>query len=526
MSHTISPSPANDELFLPVLVQKVSQSENPDFIWQNINIVSMTIGEIRKLFFDFSAAPGIIGKQIVSTEVYFSPADIAVGNVIVEANFQVLVLVDTTIQNSILAGQQYNLYCYVTLDDGEILNIIGQALFSDSSLTLLPPTGTLYVIDIFSDNNSINVNPHIGHVDVEINTEHSNSWTASQNFNSIGAVVLNVSTATNLSGTLAINTDTPGQNGYVLTFENGIADWREPSGGNVSSVSNVDGSIIASPTTGDVHVGINFDRHNTWTGEQDFGLINATTANVTNLGTNQIAIAAGSEVNGNVLTYNNGAGIWAAPSAGAVTSVSNSNGSLTISPTTGDVVGSINLGHANHFTAKQTFDSAQLTTGAGANKIIQGDASGNMSWVTPSAAGVSSVTNSDGSITFSPTTGDVVGSINLANSNGWTGQQYASQATLTDATTISWNANTQQAAFVTLAGNRTLALPSNLQAGATYTLIIKQDGTGSRTLAFASGYKWNNGSVPVLTTAANAIDIITFLTDGTSMYGTIANNFS
>ncbi len=45
---------------------------------------------------------------------------------------------------------------------------------------------------------------------------------------------------------------------------------------------------------------------------------------------------------------------WAAASGG-VSSVSNSDGTLTISPTTGAVVASLNLAHANTFTAKQTF---------------------------------------------------------------------------------------------------------------------------------------------------------------------------
>jgi hypothetical protein len=43
---------------------------------------------------------------------------------------------------------------------------------------------------------------------------------------------------------------------------------------------------------------------------------------------------------------------------GSVSSVSNSDGSLTVAPTTGAVVGSINLGHANTWTAVQQFNAA------------------------------------------------------------------------------------------------------------------------------------------------------------------------
>lgn len=107
----------------------------------------------------------------------------------------------------------------------------------------------------------------------------------------------------------------------------------------------------------------------------------------------------------------------------------------------------------------------------------------------------------------------------LGTVNGWTAQQYFVEQTLTDAATITWNANTQQAAKVTLGGNRTLALPTNLKAGSSYSLRIIQDATGSRTLAFAGGYKFAGGSAPTISTAANAIDIISFLSDGTNMFG-------
>lgn len=45
---------------------------------------------------------------------------------------------------------------------------------------------------------------------------------------------------------------------------------------------------------------------------------------------------------------------------GAVDSVSNSDGTLTISPTTGAVVASLNFGHANTWTAQQIFNNADI----------------------------------------------------------------------------------------------------------------------------------------------------------------------
>ena len=94
----------------------------------------------------------------------------------------------------------------------------------------------------------------------------------------------------------------------------------------------------------------------------------------------------------------------------------------------------------------------------------------------------------------------------------------SSQA-LTDGATISWNVASGAFATVTLGGNRTLANPTNLVAGASYAIKITQDGTGSRTLAYGSVYKWVGGVAPTLSTAASTVDIITFISDGTNMYG-------
>jgi hypothetical protein len=116
---------------------------------------------------------------------------------------------------------------------------------------------------------------------------------------------------------------------------------------------------------------------------------------------------------------------------------------------------------------------------------------------------------------------DVLTSVGL-----YTAQQNFSLATLTDAATISWNLNTAQVATVTLAGSRTLANPTNMVAGGTYVLIVKQNASGNNTLGYSSAYKWADASIPVLSTAANAVDVLTFVSDGTNMYGTIQKAFA
>ena len=105
-------------------------------------------------------------------------------------------------------------------------------------------------------------------------------------------------------------------------------------------------------------------------------------------------------------------------------------------------------------------------------------------------------------------------------------QQNFSTATLTDGANISWNLDDEQVAKVTLAGNRTLDNPTNLVDGGTYILRVIQDATGSRTLSYGTAYKWVGGVAPTLTTTANGIDIISFVSDGTNMYGVISQGFS
>ena len=106
----------------------------------------------------------------------------------------------------------------------------------------------------------------------------------------------------------------------------------------------------------------------------------------------------------------------------------------------------------------------------------------------------------------------------------WTQQQYFATATLTDAANISWNLDSQQVATVTLGGNRTLDNPTNLKNGAAYRLTIKQDATGGRTLAFGTAYKFAGGIDPAVTSAASALDMLSCVSDGTSMFCTIVQD--
>lgn len=88
----------------------------------------------------------------------------------------------------------------------------------------------------------------------------------------------------------------------------------------------------------------------------------------------------------------------------------------------------------------------------------------------------------------------------------------AALVTLTDASTIAVDLAAGVNFVVTLAGNRTLGAPTNAKPGMTGTIHVKQDATGSRTLAYASAWM-PFGSTPSLTTTANAVDLLTFIVE-------------
>jgi hypothetical protein len=90
-------------------------------------------------------------------------------------------------------------------------------------------------------------------------------------------------------------------------------------------------------------------------------------------------------------------------------------------------------------------------------------------------------------------------------------QAAAAPQTLTDGATINWDMSAGFNAKVTLGGNRTLATPTNPFVGQTYTLAVIQDGTGSRTMTWPSGFDWGTTGAPTLTTTASKVDLITLV---------------
>jgi hypothetical protein len=100
----------------------------------------------------------------------------------------------------------------------------------------------------------------------------------------------------------------------------------------------------------------------------------------------------------------------------------------------------------------------------------------------------------------------------------------ASYGTVTDAATITWNLSSTPTGQITLAGNRVLTV-SSPSSGGVYIIRIIQDATGSRTITWPGTFKWEGGVPGVLSTTANAVDILTLLYDGTNYSAIISKNF-
>ena len=102
------------------------------------------------------------------------------------------------------------------------------------------------------------------------------------------------------------------------------------------------------------------------------------------------------------------------------------------------------------------------------------------------------------------------------------GSMYSVRNPLTDGATIAVDWNNGNTQSVTLGGNRTFTF-ANGQDGAFYTLILRQDATGSRTVTWPASCRFPYGYTPRLTITANKTDYIGFVYNAaTATYDEIA----
>lgn len=103
-------------------------------------------------------------------------------------------------------------------------------------------------------------------------------------------------------------------------------------------------------------------------------------------------------------------------------------------------------------------------------------------------------------------------SASLGLANNFSAAQRAVPSVLTDAATVAVNAALSNAYSLTLGGNRTLGVPTNAVAGHIYSIDVRQDSTGSRTLAYTWPYVYAGSTAPALSTPGCSKDQLVFET--------------
>ena len=127
--------------------------------------------------------------------------------------------------------------------------------------------------------------------------------------------------------------------------------------------------------------------------------------------------------------------------------------------------------------------------------------------------------------TGSATVGTRVSVVDTAQEYTRTHNFNATSLTITSGT-VHWDLSQNQVAKLEVTTNSTMNTPTNPADGATYMLIVTQGTGGSNTLSFSTAYKFPGGSAPSLSTGSADVDVLTFVSNGTVLYGVASQDFS
>jgi len=201
----------------------------------------------------------------------------------------------------------------------------------------------------------------------------------------------------------------------------------------------------------------------------------------------------------------------------------------------------IDLLNRTELTVESDSGSAQLSTAATDDRRLVVNGSGGITTaISSDSTGQAVLTITQGASTVDFAEGVLAGT-NIDVTNDSTGQVTVALESVVDAIELKdyketiytggtttgtitpdvVNGNVQS---ITLTGSITFNAFSNPEAGQTMTLIVKQPSSGgpytlTSTMKFAGGTN-------TLSTAADAIDIISVVYDGTNYYASLATNFS
>jgi len=166
-----------------------------------------------------------------------------------------------------------------------------------------------------------------------------------------------------------------------------------------------------------------------------------------------------------------------------------------------------------------TANSAQASGNAALVNAATAQASGNAALV----VGTSALASGNAALTNS-STAQASGNaalVDLSNKYDKTGgvisgtvivnkQSFGTINTITSSGVLLVDFSTGNNFQVTLASNATFAGPVNASGGQSGAIMIRQDNTGSRTLAYSGSWAFQGGTAPTLTTAASGIDVLAY----------------
>jgi hypothetical protein len=327
--------------------------------------------------------------------------------------------------------------------------------------------------------------------------------------------------------------------------------------GSLTFTPNITGTLTAASST-------LLANNNTWSGLNSFGAATSTSFADTALTGDLVVTGADGALEnytgtgpcaaGTFMTTLSGPGgqtcasadtfayPWTSTSYGATTASGTSTlqgftgGLYSTASSTINSLTSINSTSTNATSTNASFTNASTTNlvisslATSAGTFLATNAIGQViATTTPSGGGgaVSSVSNSDGTLTISPTTGSVVASIALAHANSWTGlQQFAnSTSTLETVSSQLWAKNIETVLYADQFSGSDIGA----QINNAYAALPSTGGTifvPSGSYTFSTPINFGTQGKPAILQCASAVGGTTLTYNGSAATSTIINDFN